>query len=374
MRFSRVVGAGRVAGGRADAAVVLGDQVVGGQLLVPAVAPVAAGVLVQHLGEGLGQAVGQGLDHDRVVVVVVGLEARRQLVGAEPGRDGERADVVGQAGSARRDEVGQRVDGLALAFCALLAEHVEAGQLAGRARRRCRGRCRRRRPRPARSRRRRGPPGAARARSARAAPGRWRRARGPPGRTPGRRGWRGTCPRSSQAVKKKVQSMYGTSSASGGSHDPACPVNAGAATSCARQSIGVRLAMAGGVGQQGRPGLAAVHARAGAPGPRGCGRRTSPPGLGVEQARDDADAREASSTCVGGARVRRGDLHRGVLGWSWPRRSTAAGRMPWRSISRATWTISSRVGVISPDRPIRSTPSCAAVSRICSRAPSRPGR
>ena len=39
-----------------------------------AVAPIAAGALVQQLGERLGQAIGQGLGHDRVVVVVVGLE------------------------------------------------------------------------------------------------------------------------------------------------------------------------------------------------------------------------------------------------------------------------------------------------------------
>ena len=56
-----MVGAGRVAGGGADAAVPLVDQVVLGQALVPAVAPVAAGALVQQLGEGLGQPVGQAL-------------------------------------------------------------------------------------------------------------------------------------------------------------------------------------------------------------------------------------------------------------------------------------------------------------------------
>ncbi len=48
-----------------------------------AVAPVVAGLLVQALGERLGQAVGQGLDHDRVVVVVVGFEPGDQLVGAD---------------------------------------------------------------------------------------------------------------------------------------------------------------------------------------------------------------------------------------------------------------------------------------------------
>ena len=40
--------------------------------------PLASGDLVQVLREGLRQAVGEGLDHDRAVVVVLGLEARRR--------------------------------------------------------------------------------------------------------------------------------------------------------------------------------------------------------------------------------------------------------------------------------------------------------
>ena len=37
---------------------------------------------------------------------------------------------------------------------------------------------------------------------------------------------------------------------------------------------------------------------------------------------------------------------------------------PWRSISDATWVISSSDGVISPDRPIRSASISIAFSRI----------
>jgi hypothetical protein len=37
---------------------------------------------------------------------------------------------------------------------------------------------------------------------------------------------------------------------------------------------------------------------------------------------------------------------------------------PWRSISAATWVISSSDGVISPDRPIRSASISIAFSRI----------
>jgi hypothetical protein len=55
--------------------VALGDQGLVVERLV-GVAPVAgAHALVQHLGEGLGEAVGERLEHERGVVVVVGLEA-----------------------------------------------------------------------------------------------------------------------------------------------------------------------------------------------------------------------------------------------------------------------------------------------------------
>ena len=47
-----------------------------------ALVPVAAHARVQELGERLGQAVGERLDHDRAVVVVLGLVAARELVGA----------------------------------------------------------------------------------------------------------------------------------------------------------------------------------------------------------------------------------------------------------------------------------------------------
>ncbi len=54
-----------------------------------------------------GQAVGNGLRHDGVVVVVLGAEAVAQLTQADTGGDGEAADVIGQAALAWRHEVGQ---------------------------------------------------------------------------------------------------------------------------------------------------------------------------------------------------------------------------------------------------------------------------
>ena len=75
-----------------------------------AVAPLAARLAVQPLRERLGQPVGQRLGHDRVVVVELGLEAARDLVGAEARGDRERADVVAHAARARRHVVGQAAD------------------------------------------------------------------------------------------------------------------------------------------------------------------------------------------------------------------------------------------------------------------------
>ena len=49
---------------------------------------------VQALGEGFGEAVGQRLEQDRVVVVVVGLEAGHVRLDADAGGDGEAADPV----------------------------------------------------------------------------------------------------------------------------------------------------------------------------------------------------------------------------------------------------------------------------------------
>ena len=66
-----VLGAGRVAGRRPDARVLLGDQRVVVEVLVRGVAPeLPAHPLVQPLGERLGEPVGERLQHDRAVVVV----------------------------------------------------------------------------------------------------------------------------------------------------------------------------------------------------------------------------------------------------------------------------------------------------------------
>lgn len=53
---------------------------------------------MQTFGERLRQPVGERLQQDGVVVVVVRLEFGDLLLAAEPRGDGECADVVGQTG------------------------------------------------------------------------------------------------------------------------------------------------------------------------------------------------------------------------------------------------------------------------------------
>src|SRR5438128_1131050 len=100
-------------------------------MLVFAVAPVAAGTLVQELGESFGQAVGEGFDHDGVVIVELLLELLGQLRGAESGRDGKSAQIIVDAGTSGRNIVGQAAEILLPFALPLLAEHAETDQFFG---------------------------------------------------------------------------------------------------------------------------------------------------------------------------------------------------------------------------------------------------
>ena len=84
------------------------------------------------LGERFGQAVGQRLEDD-AAVVVGRLECASAIASSPmPGRDGKAADVVGDAGLLRRDEIGQRSVGAVARRIAgdLLAQRVEGRELA----------------------------------------------------------------------------------------------------------------------------------------------------------------------------------------------------------------------------------------------------
>src|SRR5579885_2681151 len=115
-----VVGAGRVAERRADAPEPLRDQVLAGEALLRRV-PLPPGARLQPLREGLREPVGERLDDDRPVVVVLGGEARGQLVGALD-RDRERPGVVAR----RRHVVGEAPVRPPVAVVCLLAQEAEA--------------------------------------------------------------------------------------------------------------------------------------------------------------------------------------------------------------------------------------------------------
>ena len=103
-----MLGAGRVAGRGADADVFLADHVVVAQVLIRHIAPqILAHALVQVFGKRLGQAIGQGLQHDGRVIVVRILEALFVFLDAQARCHGEHADVILHARCLRRNEIGQ---------------------------------------------------------------------------------------------------------------------------------------------------------------------------------------------------------------------------------------------------------------------------
>ena len=78
-----MIRASRIARRRTDAAVLLADQRLIRKLLVGRIAPQGrADMLVQSLGEGLGEAVRQRLQQDVIVIVGVRLEPREVRVDA----------------------------------------------------------------------------------------------------------------------------------------------------------------------------------------------------------------------------------------------------------------------------------------------------
>ena len=290
-----MVGAGRVAERRPDAAVALGDQVLARRAARPLVAPVAARPLVQVLGERLGEPVGERLDHDRAVVVVLGLEARGELVGAVD-RDRERAevvagrrDVVGEAsgsGASRRSRPAGAGTGSAsrpssddvVALGARRPEAVDAArpeQLVAR-------------------------------RSRRAAPARRRRARAPRAA----RGSPGTCP-SAPTRGRRTASRCTARSSRASARRRASPVNDGVGRSSNATRVPVRARRLD--REQRLAARARRAARAAAPAARGSRRRASRARSRVEQARDDADDARGVEHVHRRLRVLGRDPHRGVL-------------------------------------------------------------
>ena len=81
--------------------------------------------MVEVLGAGFGQPIGQRLEHDRRIVVVGGLERRGPITHPFACRDDEGTDVVFGASALRCDEVGERPVRTIVGVAHLLAQRVQ---------------------------------------------------------------------------------------------------------------------------------------------------------------------------------------------------------------------------------------------------------
>src|SRR5580658_3880840 len=104
----RVIRARRITRSWPDAAIFLLNKISGAQALRATITPFIPHAFVQAFGESLSQAVGDGLRHDRVVVIVLGPVRLAQFFQADPAGYRECADVSAQTRFLRSDEVGER--------------------------------------------------------------------------------------------------------------------------------------------------------------------------------------------------------------------------------------------------------------------------
>src|SRR5690606_23718125 len=133
-RLLRVIRTRRITCSRTDAAVFLADELLVAEFLVRSVTPeLLSYPLVQVLGTGLGEAVGECLQHDRRVIVVVLLERGDVLLDTETRGDGEASDIVADTGVTRRDEIRKTAIGQSVAVVALLAQMMKHRELPGAA-------------------------------------------------------------------------------------------------------------------------------------------------------------------------------------------------------------------------------------------------
>jgi hypothetical protein len=103
-----VVDTGRIAGGGTDAPIGLGNQCFVVERLARRIAPEFGAYLAVHvLGQGFGESVGQCLQDDGRIVVVVLAEALQMRFDAEPCGHCKTSDPVSHAGFPGGDEIGQ---------------------------------------------------------------------------------------------------------------------------------------------------------------------------------------------------------------------------------------------------------------------------
>ncbi|MNX96900.1 hypothetical protein D3C86_1292420 [compost metagenome] len=132
----RVFRARRITRCRANALVVFTDQLFVAEVLIRSITPVNFTYpLMQVFRERFCQAIGEGFQHDFVVIVVLRLVRVSERVLLQPTGDSKRADVVRFATEFWRHEIGQTVVGKT-DFLGLLTQmtahrqHVGAGFIA----------------------------------------------------------------------------------------------------------------------------------------------------------------------------------------------------------------------------------------------------
>lgn len=107
--FFGVFRTGRVSRRRANPPVVFADQILIAEVFIRRVAPVhLTHALVEVLGEGFRQAVGNRFHHDFIVIIVLRFERVRQRVFLQTAGHRKGADIVGFTTQLRRDEIGQQ--------------------------------------------------------------------------------------------------------------------------------------------------------------------------------------------------------------------------------------------------------------------------
>ena len=107
-RFDAVIGARRIARRGAYALVFLGYERVVIQAFVFGIAPqIGAHAPVQPFSSGFSQAIGQGFEHDGVVIVHLRHEFGHFFITAQTRGDGKAAQIIGLTCGFRGDKVGQ---------------------------------------------------------------------------------------------------------------------------------------------------------------------------------------------------------------------------------------------------------------------------
>ena len=105
-----MLGTGWIARRGTDAAILLGDQRVIVQAFIRGVAPeFLAHTRMQQFGKGLRQTVGQRLQHNGAVVIVLFFKCFHPRINADACGDCKAADIVGDTACFGRDKVSQTI-------------------------------------------------------------------------------------------------------------------------------------------------------------------------------------------------------------------------------------------------------------------------